>query len=285
MVMNLAGRGVEGIPLLGRYNHTNAMPGLKVHAHARAIEICFLVKGRQSYLLGRRVYRLRGGDVFIAFPGEKHSTGGLPQEKGVLYWMAVRGAPDGGRFLGLPARQGRSLWRALLGIKTRHFRGSWKMKEHLDAVTGLFQRRSGPLDAVAMTNHAVAFLLDVIASARAGRDRRNHAISLQPVLDHVERHLGEPLPVPGLAAMAGMSVARFKVRFKQELGVPPGEYVLRARVAEAERRLREEKSTITEIAYGLGFSTSQYFATVFQRFTGRTPSAFRKAHSGAGEER
>ena len=51
---------------------------------------------------------------------------------------------------------------------------------------------------------------------------------------HWPAHL-TPADVPALAAQAGLSEARFKVRFKEEVGIPPGEYVLRARVDEARK--------------------------------------------------
>lgn len=270
MEMRLTARGVAGVPLLGRYNHTSARPGLEEHAHTGTLEICFLVKGCQTYELGGRSYRLTGGDVFLAFPGEKHSTGGLPQEKGVLYWMALR--PP---LLHLPPRQSRVLWQTLLGISSRHFRGSWKMQDNLDAITRRFHQPAGGLDAFALASHVGAFLLEVVSCAGAAPGRKG-SVSLQPVLDGIARHLDEPFSVPALAAQAGLSEARFKVRFKEEVGIPPGEYVLRARVDEARRQLRAGRATITEIAHGLGFSSSQYFATVFQRFTGQTPGEFRK---------
>ncbi len=270
--MPLARRGVAGVPMLGRYHYTAAQPGLGEHAHDAAIEICYLVTGRQTYRLGGRDYRLSGGDVFIAFPGERHSTGGHPEEKGVLYWLVLRVPRAGEEFLGLPAAQGRAVLRALLALERRHFRGAWKMKEHMDAITALYHEPPSPFSAFAMANRVGAFVGELIACARSvpGRAR---AQALQPILRHIEGHLDEPLSVPDLAGRAGLSVARFKTRFKQETGIPPGEYVMRVRIEEAQRRLARGGATITDIAFDLGFSSSQYFATVFKRFTGRTPSA------------
>jgi AraC-like DNA-binding protein len=234
------------------------------------MEICFLVKGRQTYSVGGKIYSLRGGDVFVTFPDEVHSTGGLPQEKGVLYWMVLAVPKQGETFLGLPKSDGAALLRTLRRIPLRHFRGSWKMKEHLDSFTRLFHEPSNSLRACALANHAVAFLLEVVGCAQ-NPARRSSVRPLLPVLDHIQNHLGEPLGVPELARRSGLSAARFKVRFKAETGVPPGEYVQRARIEEARRRLAAKDATITRIAFDLGFSSSQYFATVFKRFTGKSP--------------
>ncbi|MBC8010767.1 MAG: helix-turn-helix transcriptional regulator, partial [Burkholderiales bacterium] len=98
------------------------------------------------------------------------------------------------------------------------------------------------------------------------------------VLAHVAEHLAEPdvLDVGSLARIAELSVSRFKTRFKAEFGVPPAEYVLRARVEEARRRLARPGATVTYVALDLGFSSSQYFATSFKRLTHSTPSGFRR---------
>ncbi len=274
IIMPLAERGVRDVLLLGRYHYTSAKPGLTDHAHKGVIEICFLVKGRQTYAMGGEAYRLNGGDVFISLPGERHGTGGAPEEKGVLYWLVLQVPSRRERFLGLPEDQGRAVLQALMETGSRHFRGSWVMKEHLDAITSLYHQTPGPLHAFAMTNRVGAFLWQVIACAREA-PARAPSRSLASLQHYIEQHLSEPLSVPHLAARAGLSEARFKAFFKQETGVPPGEYVLRAKIEEAQRRLAGGRATVTEIAFDLGFSTSQYFATAFKRITGETPSAHR----------
>lgn len=73
-----------------------------------------------------------------------------------------------------------------------------------------------------------------------------------------------------------MDTSRFKTRFKEEHGVPPAEYVLRARIEEARRRLAEPDAAVTDVAFALGFSSSQYFDSSFKRLTNLTPSAFKQ---------
>jgi len=176
--------------------------------------------------------------------------------------------------VGLSKAQGDAILQALSDIRSRHFRGSLKMKEHLDAITAIYHEPPSPLHSFAMINQVGAFLLEVIRCARSA-PRRVNARPLQPVLDYIEQNLGESLPIPLLAEQAGLSVPRLKARFKHEIGMPPGEYVLRAKITEAQRRLAGGKASVTQVAFDLGFSTSQYFATVFKRFTRQTPSAWK----------
>jgi AraC-like DNA-binding protein len=68
-----------------------------------------------------------------------------------------------------------------------------------------------------------------------------------------------------------------KARFKREVGIPPAEYVIRCKIAVARTRLAQSDATITRVAMDLGFPSSQFFATVFRRFTGRKPSALRQS--------
>ncbi|MCG3148767.1 MAG: HTH-type transcriptional activator Btr [Verrucomicrobiae bacterium] len=264
--------GVPNVWMLGRYDYTRAQPGLPAHQHRAAMEICFLVKGQQTYRVGNRDYILRGGDVFITFPNERHSTGDAPEEKGILYWMILRLPRAGQTFLGLPARQAGPLVRALLQIKPRHFRGAWDMKDLLDDILATYRQHS-PLRAARMANRVTAFLLRVIECARPAPATRTQ----NQLLRYIEDHLTDRLTIPSLAAQAGLSVSRFKMRFKQDTGIPPGEYIQRAKIAAAKRRLARGHTTVTEVAHALGFASSQHFATVYKRFTGTTPSAILRA--------
>jgi AraC-like DNA-binding protein len=53
--------------------------------------------------------------------------------------------------------------------------------------------------------------------------------------------------------------------------MPPHEYILRCKIDRAVAQLEAGERSITDIAYDLGFSSSQYFATVFKRFTRLNP--------------
>jgi AraC-like DNA-binding protein len=265
--------GIDSLAMFGRYNYANAEDGLAEHTHLGGLEICHLVRGRQTYCIGKHSYHLRGDDVFLTMPDERHGTGGGPQEKGLLYWIIVLNPPStGGSLLGLTEKESRALWRELKRSSRRHFPGTPEMKTQLDAILALLHGRGTPLKKTAVQNRIIAFLLELLtarerALAEQGTNRFAHVIT------HIESNLGDPgeLTVDILSSIAKLSPSRFKALFKEKLGMPPAEYALRLRIEEARRRLAAGDATVTGVAIDLGFSSSQYFASSFKRLTRMTP--------------
>jgi AraC family L-rhamnose operon transcriptional activator RhaR/AraC family L-rhamnose operon regulatory protein RhaS len=64
--------------------------------------------------------------------------------------------------------------------------------------------------------------------------------------------------------------------FKEFVGMSPNDYWQRIRVEAARDMLRKTDLSVTEIAIRCGYSTSQYFSTVFRKYTGTTPTQFRR---------
>jgi AraC family transcriptional regulator len=99
---------------------------------------------------------------------------------------------------------------------------------------------------------------------------------LTRVLDYIAANLGRDLTITELAAVANMSSHHFSLRFKRAVGVTPHQWVLRARVREAERLLRAQSMSVAEVALALGFASQTHFTDVFHRATGTTPRHYRR---------
>ena len=63
--------------------------------------------------------------------------------------------------------------------------------------------------------------------------------------------------------------------FKENMGVTIGEFIKKRRISVAKQLLRNSDYKITEIAQKCGFSDNGFFAKVFLKEVGITPSAFR----------
>lgn len=280
VVLDLRPAGIPEVPMLGRYHFTHAHQGLVEHAHPGAMEICYLAKGTQIYRVRRRDFVLRGGDVFVTFPGEEHSTGEAPQEKGVLYWIHFILPRKAARFLNCPPTDARRLLAQLLAMPHRHFAGAPILQTLLEETMAATGRKRDPLRRIVLGVKLVEFLLKVLECSRRN-PKAGLSSGIASLLRHIDAQIEEPLAVADLAERMALSVSRFKARFKQEIGIPPAEYVLRRKISEAKTQLVRPGATVTDVAFRLSFSSSQYFATVFKRYTGKSPGAL-LAHREGG---
>jgi AraC-like DNA-binding protein len=268
--------GLPGLVLLGRFQHAVSVSAIPAHTHKGAIEICFLERGVQSFRVKGAVHRMVGNDQFFTLPDEVHDTANLPEERGILYWLILKLEPARD-FLGLARTPGARLKRELLRMPARHFRAhpdcAAVLRELIDL---LGEGRAMPTAQRHLRQQSLLLHYLTLTIAASHKGLRGSATPLmQRVLHHIENHLEDPVHVPRLAEVARLSESRFKARFKREMGVPPGEFWLRKKIEKASRLLR--KQSVTRVAFDLGFSSSQYFATVFKRYTLVNPSQFRRS--------
>ncbi|MFI1014560.1 GlxA family transcriptional regulator [Streptomyces sp. NPDC020965] len=100
---------------------------------------------------------------------------------------------------------------------------------------------------------------------------------LEPTLRWLAGNLHRPLTLADIAAHAGISVSSLNRRFRARTGLPPLQFVLRARVQEAQRLLERGDDSVERVAARTGFGTPTNLRHQFQRSTGTTPTAYRTA--------
>jgi AraC family ethanolamine operon transcriptional activator len=85
----------------------------------------------------------------------------------------------------------------------------------------------------------------------------------------------QPLSIPELARQGGIPERTLRSAFQQCYGVSPAEYLRIHRLHQARRLLRvacPNETTVTQIAFGLGFWDLGRFAGTYQRLFGERPS-------------
>jgi AraC family transcriptional regulator len=82
---------------------------------------------------------------------------------------------------------------------------------------------------------------------------------LRQVLSYIEDNLSQDVSLTDIAAVAGLSVSHFKTLFRETLGLPVHQYLIRRRVERAKTLLREDKLPISQIAFETGISDSLRF--------------------------
>ncbi|WP_337746501.1 helix-turn-helix domain-containing protein [Victivallis vadensis] len=92
----------------------------------------------------------------------------------------------------------------------------------------------------------------------------------------IRRRPGEKCAVRELARRACLSESRFLHLFRREIGLPVSEFLLRERIREAKRLLRETGLPLLRVALECGFHDQSHFSGRFRRETGLTPLAYRR---------
>lgn len=266
--------GVAGLEQLGHYRYTDAQEGLPTHIHEGCAEICLLASGRQRYRLNGQVFQLSGGQQLVTLPGEPHDTGGAPEERGSLYWLVVRLDPLP-CWLHLHPEAAAPVQSALRQIPIRHFAARPSAERAIQGAVQLLHTGAATLERVEGAMLLVQFLLDTVAAANESAARTSPVVerARRFVLDNLDR----PLTVPEIAAAAGCSVSYLHTVFHHKVGMPPGEFQLRARLRKAQTLLTTTELSAGDIGQQVGFSTSQHFSTIFRRYTRTTPTAYRRA--------
>ena len=128
----------------------------------------------------------------------------------------------------------------------------------------------------------VSRFVDVVAGRApkpmkaAMRDRRR---AVETAL-WIDAHSHRPIDLEDAAAQAGISPFHFLRLFSDVLGVTPHQYLVRSRLRHAARRLADDDSPITDIAYDVGFGDLSNFVRTFHRAAGVSPLRFRQASRG-----
>jgi AraC family transcriptional regulator len=98
---------------------------------------------------------------------------------------------------------------------------------------------------------------------------------LTKVRSYIEAHLDEAIVVADLAAAVHMRPFHFARMFKKATGEAPHLHVTGRRVQKARELLLTGDRPLAEIAARVGFRTQGHFTSVFRRYTGLPPRAFR----------
>lgn len=274
-ILDLRTLGFKDVLVLGNYKYKEVQPILPMHQHKGMIEICFLDKGTQHYVVDSKKYILRGGDILVTLPGLFHGTSSYHEEKGSLYWMIIKIPEEEESLLNLSKSESDLLINKLFDLPSIHFRGKPEMRSILKNIYTTFGNNRDLLGKIKITKCLLEFLLEVIY---CGEHPAKNGVSplIKFVSDYIMENYSENLTIDMMASKIDLSPSHFKHRFKNEMGIPPAEYLVRARIENSLTLLKDTSLSIADIAYKTGFTSPSYFATAFKRLTGKTPSNSRK---------
>lgn len=106
--------------------------------------------------------------------------------------------------------------------------------------------------------------------------RRSDMSRLEPLLEHIQLHHGEELPLDEAVDFMGLNKEYFCRLFKKNMGVSYLQYVYQVRTTAVCRELETTEDPISEIAERNGFRDPKMLNQYFREIYGCTPSEKRK---------
>jgi AraC-like DNA-binding protein len=105
---------------------------------------------------------------------------------------------------------------------------------------------------------------------------KKYSPRLVKMMTYIEEHLTEKIELAQLAEHVNLSRTYASAIFKEELGITISEFILKERMLEAKRMLRDTDLTVAVIADRLAFCSQSYFTKNFTETEGMTPVDYRK---------
>jgi AraC-like DNA-binding protein len=285
-ILDLGLIGMRHALVLGKLRYRKASAPLPEQRHDHWLSLQFVLSGQQLIIVEGQPIVVRGGEMIRLLPGQTYGTGSLPEQKGEMAWLilSLDPLPDEPA-LGMSANGLRSVYTTLVDpAAPMVVPMPPDVPGLLKSAFGWWSRRDEDLGRETIRNRISSLVLSSAAMFTSEvADRSDHAneMRVRRVIRWMTDHAHEDVSVEILSNMSGLSAARFHHHFKRVTGSSPRDWWLRERVEQAARKLADQPDlTVTDVAHQFGFSSSQYFATVFRRYLGTTPQAFREGLAG-----
>lgn len=92
---------------------------------------------------------------------------------------------------------------------------------------------------------------------------------------YIDEHFDEPIDLDAMSGEACFSKYHFLRLFKEAYGTTPWQYLAELRVRRAAALLEEDRQTVTEICFMVGFASPGSFSSLFKSVTGSSPARYR----------
>lgn len=133
----------------------------------------------------------------------------------------------------------------------------------------------GQVDGALASSYAYTLLLGLHAAAKEPGQGTGR---FSPLVESAVAVIQEEFPylagLDELAERLEVSKVHLIRTFTKAVGISPGKYLTRVRVEYAKLLLGDEGVSITYVAEASGFANANYFAKVFRRETGMSPSEY-----------
>lgn len=219
-----------------------------------------VAEGKGVFRAGEECFTLTAGDAFLIRPGERCSYTADALDPWYYLWIGFRGS-DAEKLVGLAAGDER-----VFSVRA----------ESIAEIEGALMDHGDPTELLFRLKGFIFRFFGTLYAKRTGA--LNLPDIIRKAVIYMREHYARSFSVEELSAELGMSRSHFTTLFKKTVGVPPHEYLTALRMERAKEELCGTKS-VSEIAFGVGYSSVERFSSAFKRCEGMSPLKYRKSRS------
>ena len=283
----LAAKSLPNIMSIGYWDARHDQRwGLDWHRN-EGIEITYLARGKMAFAVDRVDYPLSRGNLTITRPWQLHRVGNPYVSASRLHWiildLGIRRPhqacvwPD---WLVMSKPDLRELTRLLQHNEQPVWQADARIERCFESIgSSLENSRSQESRLRLHLNELFLELLELLRKQNLELDKTlsSRRRSVELFLASLRHQIEQPWTLESMAEQCGLGRSRFTHYCYELTNMPPLEYLNRRRIEQACHLLAVDRAkTVTDVAFECGFSSSQYFATVFRRYLGTAPNIFRK---------
>jgi AraC-like DNA-binding protein len=94
------------------------------------------------------------------------------------------------------------------------------------------------------------------------------------IINFIQQNIHDEIQIKDLLKISSMSKSSFYRAFTSELGMSPYQLIISERLKIGKKLLLEEKLSVKQTAYAIGFTSANYFIRLFKKHEGFTPKQF-----------
>jgi AraC-like DNA-binding protein len=270
-VMNPSPSDGELTVLFSGEGRPNGLHGIGPAIHDYYL-IHTVLSGQGEFTIRDQRFRCLTGDTFIIFPGELFSYKADEHTPWHYVWVGLYGS-------------GAAAMMDSLGVSPEEavITGSLneKVRSYYEQLRDCFQSDSLPELANLEAGGWVRLLLQQFGLSKrqteVTRSTSNSVVDhvINQAIQYLTLQYTKSISIEHMSTMLGYHRTHFCKLFKQTTGFSPMQYLLKIRMRRAELLLATSM-TIDQIASSVGFSDALYFSRKFRKWSGQSPSEYRK---------
>lgn len=247
-----------------------SLKNINDHFHSDKYEIYYLVKGSINYFISEKTYNVEEGDIVIIPPNTLHKT--MPKNDQIRKRILVFLNND---FLKDFDSRDVSLWNE---VSILHSEKDSRIEAIFNELLEEYKNKQNKALLKALTCELLILL-------QREKERKDKAIDdsvpsklISEIIAYINSNHHKKVTLEETAKLFFTNPSYLSRTFKNCTGISFSDYLINFRIKKALELLLETDKNITQIAFDVGFNSTNHFCKVFKTVMEISPLQYKKQH-------